>query len=1033
MSLSLDARRGRPRFSEADVCRIAWDLYGLRVTARELPSERDQNFHLHDEAGRMFVLKLSGAAEKRETLEAQNQAMARIHSAVPCPRIWPTTTGESIAVVTGGDGRQRFLRLLTYLPGTPLVEINPHSPELLKNIGRFLGKMSRALNGFSHPGANRIFKWDLKHAAEVIRRHLTYITDPAQLAVVTHFLTQFETAVVPVLPTLRTSVIHGDGNDYNLLADGEQVCGIIDFGDLVHSHTVFDLAIALAYMMLDKDDPVAAAAHVVSGYHAVYPLTELELEHLFTLACVRLCVSVAVSAKQQKMEPDLPYLSVTEAPAWALLARFTGLAPTLPHYIFRHACGLPPCPNGRRVTQWLGHNREQLAPVVAPGESAPGEEAPDLRRDRSLVFDLSVGSLDLAELPDLADTEALARLLAWRMKAEGVTVGIGRYDEARLIYRGDQFKSELSGEQRTIHLGMDLFMEAGTPIFAPLAGTVHSFADNAAPLNYGPTVLLRHEPAAELFFYTLYGHLSAESLDGLFEGMPVEQGAQIGQIGEAAVNGSWPPHLHFQIIADLLGRSGEFPGVAAPGERAVWLSICPDPNLILGIPEDAFLPAGMSKADILSARRDSIGRSLSIAYRQPLHIVRGEGQYLYDEMGRAYLDAVNNVCHVGHCHPRVVEALRRQAAVLNTNTRYLHENLVRYARRLCATLPDPLSVCFFVCTGSEANDLALRLARTHTGRQDVITVDAAYHGNLASLIAISPYKHDGPGGSGAPPHVQKVMMPDGYRGAYKMSDPRAGKKYARHVQEAVERIQTQGRGVAAFICESLMGCGGQIVLPDGYLQAAYEHVRAGGGVCIADEVQVGFARVGSHFWGFETQGVAPDIVTMGKPMGNGHPLAAVVTTREIAASFDNGMEYFNTFGGNPVSCAVGMAVLDVIEQEQLQAHALTVGAHLKAGLSRLMDRHPLIGDVRGLGLFIGVELVQDQETLAPAASQAAYIVERMKALGILLSIDGPLHNVLKLKPPLVFTRENADCLVQVLDRVLAEDGAQPGGGRNSGE
>ncbi len=506
-------------------------------------------------------------------------------------------------------------------------------------------------------------------------------------------------------------------------------------------------------------------------------------------------------------------------------------------------------------------------------------------------------------------------------------------------------------------------------------GTVHSFQDNAAPYDYGPTIILQHQPTEDLSFYTLYGHLSRDSLEGLQVGMAVKQGQEIGRIGDIAVNGGWTPHLHFQIIGDLLGREGEFPGVAPASRREVWLSLCPDPNLLLGIPADRFPPSPPDKAALLAGRAAHLGPSLSISYQKPLQIVRGWQQYLYDENGRAYLDVVNNVCHVGHSHPHVVKALAQQAAVLNTNTRYLHPNIVRFAERLLATFPvqpgsDPLEVCFFVCSGSEANELALRLARTYTGQEDMIAVDGAYHGNTAALIDISPYKHDGPGGSGAPPHVHTVRMPDPYRGAYKGYGSQAGAQYARHVQQAAAGVQEQGRGVAAFICESLLGCGGQIVLPDGYLQEAFRHVRDAGGVCIADEVQVGFGRVGSHFWGFETQGVVPDIVTMGKPIGNGHPLAAVVTTRAIADAFANGMEYFNTFGGNPVSCAVGSAVLDVIEDEGLQENARRTGARLQEGLARLMDRHPLIGDVRGLGLFIGVELVHDRQTLEPARGRS---------------------------------------------------------------
>ncbi|HFQ93414.1 MAG TPA: aminotransferase class III-fold pyridoxal phosphate-dependent enzyme, partial [Anaerolineae bacterium] len=407
---------------------------------------------------------------------------------------------------------------------------------------------------------------------------------------------------------------------------------------------------------------------------------------------------------------------------------------------------------------------------------------------------------------------------------------------------------------------------------------------------------------------------------------------------------------------------------------------------------------------------------LSLAYDEPLQIVRGYMQYLYDENGRAYLDAVNNVPHVGHCHPRVVRAGQRQMALLNTNTRYRHPLRDAYAARLLALFPDPLNVVYFVCTGSEANELALRLARAHTGRRDILVLDGAYHGNTGELVNLSPYKFNGPGGRGAPEYVHILPMPDPYRGPYKGYGPGTGQQYAAHVRETIAQMPNPP---AAFLAESLLGCGGQIVLPDGYLAHAYKHARAAGAVCIADEVQVGFGRVGSHWWGFETQGVVPDIVTLGKPMGNGHPVAAVVTTPEIAQSFANGMEYFNTYGGNPVSCAIGTAVLDVIEEEKLQENALAVGNYLLAGLRRLQAKHPLIGDVRGRGLYIGVELVRSRKTLEPADTEAHAIVNAMKERGILLSTDGPLHNVLKIKPPLVFTKENADFLVETLDVVLS--------------
>ena len=425
-----------------------------------------------------------------------------------------------------------------------------------------------------------------------------------------------------------------------------------------------------------------------------------------------------------------------------------------------------------------------------------------------------------------------------------------------------------------------------------------------------------------------------------------------------------------------------------------------------------------STDEMLSARRRVIGRNVSIGYRRPVHLVRGAMQYLFDQDGRRYLDGYNNVPHVGHCHPRVVDAAERQMRALNTNTRYLHESLARYAARLTATLPEPLRVCYLVSSGSEANELALRLARAHTRRRDLIVLDAAYHGNTTTLIDISPYKFNGPGGGGRPSWVHVVPVPDVYRGAHKKDDPQAGAKYAAAVARSLDEMRADGAAPCGFIAESCPSVAGQIMLPPGYLAAVYGSVREAGGVCIADEVQTACGRLGTHFYGFEQQDVVPDIVVLGKPIGNGHPIGAVVTTAEIAASFDNGMEFFSTFGGNTVSCAIGLAVLDVLEDERLQAHAQRVGAHLLARLRSLIDQRPLIGDVRGSGLFIGVELVRDRDTLEPATTEASDVMNRLREEGILIGTDGPHHNVLKIRPPMPFNAEDADVLASTLASVV---------------
>ncbi|KAM5255839.1 ethanolamine-phosphate phospho-lyase [Ctenodactylus gundi] len=430
-----------------------------------------------------------------------------------------------------------------------------------------------------------------------------------------------------------------------------------------------------------------------------------------------------------------------------------------------------------------------------------------------------------------------------------------------------------------------------------------------------------------------------------------------------------------------------------------------------------------SKRDTLALRGEHIGPSCKVFFAaDPIKIVRAQRQYMFDERGRRYLDCINNVAHVGHCHPDVVRAALAQMELLNTNSRFLHDNMVEYARRLAATLPGPLSVCYFTNSGSEANDLALRLARQFRGHQDVITLDHAYHGHVSSLIEISPYKFR-KGKDVKKEFVHVAPNPDTYRGKYREDHVDSAQAYADEVKRIIEDVHSSGRKIAAFIAESMQSCGGQIIPPAGYFQKVADHVHKAGGVVIADEVQVGFGRVGTHFWSFQVHGedFVPDIVTMGKPMGNGHPMACVVTTKEIAEAFNSsGMEYFNTYGGNPVSCAVGLAVLDVIENEDLQGNATRVGNYIIELLNKQKAKHTLIGDIRGVGLFIGIDLVKDQEHRTPATAEAQHVIYRMKESGVLLSADGPHRNVLKIKPPMCFTEDDATVMVQQLDAILTD-------------
>jgi 4-aminobutyrate aminotransferase-like enzyme/Ser/Thr protein kinase RdoA (MazF antagonist) len=1041
--MQLEERVART-ITEAEAAQLARELYGLAVTAKSLPGEYDDNFHLTrtDQllaAGGIpatvteppsalnassFVLKVMHPARERALIDLQCRALQHLAERAPhihLPRVCALRGGDLFTQISSADGSQRLVWLLTYVPGKILAQARPHSDEMLASLGRMLGEIDIALADFSHPASHRELKWDFGRAAW-IREPLKLITDQPRRALVENFLALYEAEVVPAIPWLRRSVVYGDANDYNVLVGDpwpgpRMAVSVIDFGDMHHSFTVSEVAIAAAYAICGKEDVLGAAAAVLRGYHEKFPLTEAEIAVLYALIGTRLAVSVVNSAQRAGVKPDDAYVTISEAPAWDALERLAKIHPRFAHYTFRDACGMPAVPQGAGVRKWLSTQSGSTTSLLDI----------NLRDAPTVTFDWSVGSTKLGADPAATDMEAATEKVFAEIKKAHASAGFGRYNEARLCYTSPLFGAgdHPTSERRTIHLGVDIFVPPGTAVYAPLEGTVHAMANNAAALDYGPVVILRHATGEGHEFFTLYGHLSRETLRHIRVGQAIKRGEKFARIGALQENGGWPPHLHFQLILDLLDRGSDFPGVALASQRDLWTTLSPDPNLLLGVPA-AKLGAQESSADAtLAARRSVLGSNLSVSYRRPLKIVRGWMQYLYDDTGRAFLDVYNNVPLVGHSHPRVVRAAQEQLAVLNTNTRYLHDNVVRYADRLTKLMPEPLRVCYLLNSGSEANELALRLARAHTGREDIIVLEHAYHGNTNALIDISPYKFNGPGGRGKKPWVHVAPIADDYRALYRRGDPEAGAKYARFVGEIIERARGEKREIAAFIAETLPSVAGQIVFPSHYLSEAYRYVRAAGGVCIADEVQVGFGRLGTHFWGFETQGVVPDIVVLGKPIGNAFPLAAVVTTPEIAASFANGMEFFSTFGGNPVACAAGLAVLDVLEEEKLQQNALRVGGRWYGELKSMQQQSPLIGDVRGSGLFLGIDLVRDPVTRQPATQEAGYVVNRLRECGILAGTDGPHDNVIKLRPPLMFSEADARLFCTTLESILKEDAAQP--------
>ena len=986
--------------------------YGIAGDLEALPGEIDTNIKVTTRNGDRFLLRLHAATAEPEEVDLQSVVLAFLEATapdLPVQRIVPATTGESVPSVMDPLHNLRSARLATWLPGdvwagtvwAGAIESSGHKrARSAASLGALLGRLDKALATFDHPVADREHRWDLARAGD----HLdvvALIDDPAKRAAVESVLRRFVDEVAPRLADRPRQIIHNDANDYNVLlgADGI-VSGIIDFGDTVRTWRVNEVAIACAYAMIGAEDAIASVLPLVAAYHDENPLDDIDADVLFDLILTRYAVSICVAAAQIRDDPTNDYLLISQRDVWEQLHFLLSRNRHVEIMRLRAACRFEASPTRPLIERWLEHNGHRCVPVLHR----------DLSREYLRVLDLRGVGAGSGALEGLTDAHALA-----------TTTAIGRYGEDRSMYQTAAFETIDPTEQRTIHIGIDLFAPAGEEVLATLDGVVADLGVETVRLGFGGIVVLQHETDDGTPFWTLYGHLSPASLSVLTVGQHLAAGDVVARLGTPAENGGWVPHLHFQVMTQLCGWSAtEIIGVVARSQWDVWGSVFPNPNLVLGLPVNCSVIVQRDAAWLERERRYVLGRSLSLAYDTPLKIVRGEGIHLFDDRGNRYIDMVNNVCHVGHCHPRVVAAGNAQVVQLNTNSRYLHDNLVEYSRRLTATLPEELSVVFMVNSGSEANDLALRMARAYTAQRDVITVDHAYHGNVTSIVEVSPYKFDGPGGEGRRDHVWVAELPDLYRGRVRYGDNDAGRAYADSVAVLIHDMAAVGRRPSAFFSEGILGTGGMLALPDGYLAHAYAHVRAAGGVCIADEVQVGFGRVGSHMWAFETQGVVPDIVTMGKPIGNGHPMAAVVTRPEIAAAFANGMEYFSTFGGNPVSGAIGLAVLDVIRDERLMHNAAVVGEQMMMGLRELADKYTLIGDVRGHGLFVGVELVRNRDTQEPARTELSILVERMKRAGILLSTEGPHHNVLKIKPPIVFSSENCDTFVHQLDIALGD-------------
>ncbi|MEB8387774.1 aminotransferase class III-fold pyridoxal phosphate-dependent enzyme [Rhodobacteraceae bacterium KMM 6894] len=984
--------------------------WGIQATLSPLNGEYDLNFAVSSTPG--HVLKVMRRGCDPAFVDMQARAIRHILSAVPdlpIPDVVATPDGTLMAQIPDAEGHMHTAWLLHRAPGIAYADMLPKTPDLATQLGGIVGRMDAALADFQHPDLARDFKWNLMQGGWITDR-FDVITDPARRALLDGIAQQFA-ALKPALEALPQQAIHNDVNDYNILALGSlkqapQITGIIDFGDMCAAPRICDLAIAAAYVVLDHPNPEAMLTALVAAYHAANPLTAQELDMLWPLLKMRLAVSLVNSTIMAQEVPDDPYVVVSQGPAWRFLEGHQINEAQIAARL-RVACGLAVVDGADRVLDWLDAQRGGFAPIVgtdltdAPMESC-SVEATSLPQD---PFNITA-----QEAATLGSEHAATHAL-W----------LGHYGDPRLIYTEDFFRLGpwKASDRRTVHMGVDIFAPAGTPVHAPMAGTVAFAGYRPSNLDYGGLIMLRHG-TPEGAFFTLYGHMSRSSVETLSIGQQISKGQQIAVFGDLHENGAWAPHLHFQMALGIDGMKEDWPGAVSPDDLAFWTAICPNPAALMNVPDAKVQFTPVSRDETLEERRANFGANLKLSYQSPVMLLRGWRHHLFDEWGRPYLDAYNNVPHVGHAHPRIRAVAYDQLGRMNSNTRYLHPAQGAFAKAVLRHMPEGLDTCFFVNSGSEANELALRLARAQSGGRDMITPDHGYHGNTTGAIDISAYKFNAKGGVGQPDWVQLVDVADDYRGKFRRDDPDRAEKYAALVDPALQAITARGGKLAGFICETFPSVGGQIIPPKGYLAGVYKRIRAAGGVCIADEVQTGLGRLGDYYFGFQEQGALPDIVVLGKPIGNGHPLGVVVTTRAIADAFAQGPEYFSTFGGSTLSCRIGKEVLDIVEDEGLMENARLRGKALLAGLRDLQADFDEIGDVRGYGLFIGVDLVSDRESRAPGTDIARYVINRMRDHRILIGAEGPADNILKIRPPLTIDADGVDMILHTLRVVLAE-------------
>lgn len=1019
----------RPDISTDDAALIARECYGVEAVASELGSNQDRNFVLVEADGSRSVLRVDNPVFGDDARAAQHEALDAYRAAgVRVPAVLPGRDGELTQ-----RWRGFAVRRSEFAQGEPLVDAGYLAPVVLAEFGALAAASVNALAGLTHPGLERDQMWDMRVAYEQIGALAPAVTEAELRSRVRTAADEAQKALSIVASALPVQPIHGDLTDDNVTGrrgDDSRLHPhtLLDLGDLGLGWRVAELAVCVSSMLHHEPERPLRALDTVAAFHADAPLSRDEALAVWPLVVLRAALLVASGWRQLAIDGDNDYARERIAGEQAIFDAATAvpLAEATELVLARLAFESP---EFETRAETASHPAAPEPDAREPDAEEPEAAEPEIPEpettepDAPPLHPADDARLELSTL--LPDLDGRVVVVDPGVEAEGLDAGRwARPDAEALLVADAHAKGARAavvpyGVFRLTRTTIDTASAAAT---WPVETEVH-----VAP---GPSSRLIAPAEGELKI-TEGGvrialdtgwvlDLRGADLEPNRSGR-VERGESLGRLAASFDNRAIVIGLRRADAPPLPAPRSDAPAAAhlvAPDRVEAWRRFTADPAGLLGLPSYAqHDEAGQE----LRRRERIFADAQERYYEHPPQIERGWRHHLVDTTGRSYVDMVNNVAGLGHGHPRVAAAANRQLKTLATNSRFLFRDLAEYSERLIALMPEGsgLDTVLLVNSGSEAVDLGIRLAQAATGRRTVVALREAYHGWTMASDAVTTSAYDNPNALATRPDwVHVADVPNPFRGTHRGQN--TSDRYLADVAADLDRLAADGRDPAAFLCESVLGNAGGVLLPDGYLAGAYELIRARGGLCIADEVQVGFGRVGSSFWGFERSGVVPDIVTIAKPMGNGFPIGGVITSKRVADALSTQGQFFSSAGGSTLSSSVGLAVLDAMVEDDLQRNALEVGRHLADALRALAQRHPLIGPVHGEGLYLGLELVRDRETMEPADAEAAAICERMRELGVIVLTTSERSNVLKIKPPLCLTIESADHVVAMLDRVLTD-------------